>query len=136
MATSHVRGHKMVAASFGVTVATLVAIVLIGLAFEAGTSRNLPEGGPATDWTVRLVRFAFIFGIPLVATTAPLLPRGRTAAIATRVVATVVLLLWSLLFAFSAIIGFLPAAVLMAIATAQAIVEDDPGVSKPVESNT
>lgn len=132
MASSRVSGHRMVIASFTVTLVTLVAIVLIGLALEAGSGRDPSESDAGTPWTVRLLRFTVIFGVPLAATSAALVVRGRPAAIATRAVASVVLLLWSLLFVFSAIIGFLPAAVLMLVAAALAIAEDS--THRPVSS--
>lgn len=114
----------MALAAFVVTVATLVGIVVVGVAVETTTAADLPEHGSTTGWTVRLVRLGILFGIPLITTCAALVVRRRTAAIAARAIATVVLVLWSLLFVFSAIIGFLPAAALMALATVQAITED------------
>jgi hypothetical protein len=111
----------MALASFVVTFATLVGIVVIGIVVEGANAAGRPESERAMGWAVPLFRFAVLFGIPLIATSVVLLVRRRSAAIATRAIATVVLLLWSLLFVFSAIIGFLPAAAMMAIALILAI---------------
>lgn len=127
-----VRGHKVALASFAVTLATLVGIVVIGIVVEGSTASGRSESQSATAWTVPLFRFAVLLGIPLIATSAVLVVRRRTAAVATRAIATIVLLLWSLLFVFSAIIGFLPAAAMMAIAMILAI--SDSGSQDPASA--
>lgn len=66
----------------------------------------------------------------MVATGAPVVARKRTPAIITRAIATVLLLGLSVLTIFSLIVGFLPAAAMMAIAMLLAIADsrtDDSG---------
>jgi len=132
MAGERVRGHKVALASFAVTLATLAGIVAIGIVVEGSTASGRPERQSVTAWTIPLLRFAVLVGIPLIATSAVLMVRRRTAAIVTRAIATVVLLLWSLLFVFSAIIGFLPATAMMAIAMILAI--SDSGSQDPARA--
>lgn len=94
-----------------------------GLETEAPGVDGTAEGGLRLR---RLARSVVLLGLPLIALAAAAAVRRRTPAIAARGAATVVLVLWTLLFVASAGAVFLVAATLTAIATGLAVADRPP----------
>lgn len=151
MPSKRARGYWLAVAAFALAVATVGGFVFVvnvlpemAIGTDAGdevvhspNSDLEPPDEPAwpedeaadrsaSDWLWDLG----LLGVLVVATGAPVVARNRTPAIITRAIATVLLLGLSLLTIFSLIVGFLPAAAMMAIAMLLAISEsraDDSG---------